>query len=130
VIEGACHCGAVRWRFEATPEDATACNCTVCRRCGALWIYGHEGVDVTVTGLTRAYERDEKHLAFHFCPVCGCVVSWRGNVLEPDGRRRLAVNVRLAEPEAVADLTILHFDGLNSFEDLPVDGRRVADYWF
>ena len=25
------------------PEGATACNCTACRRYGALWAYGHEG---------------------------------------------------------------------------------------
>ena len=130
MIEGSCHCGAVRWRFEGTPDGATACNCTVCRRYGALWIYGHEGEGVSVTGVTRDYERGGKHLAFQFCPTCACVVAWRGNHLEPDGRRRLAVNVRLAEPEAVADIPIDHFDGLESFDDLPRDGRRVADYWF
>lgn len=42
----------------------------------------------------------------------------------------MAVNVRLAEPEMVADLPIDHFEGLNSFTDLPRDGRRVFDYWF
>jgi hypothetical protein len=58
------------------------------------------------------------------------VVSWRSNHIGKDGRRRLAVNVRLAEPETVADIPIDHFDGLHSFEDLPRDGKRVADYWF
>jgi len=130
VIEGSCHCGAVRWRFEATPEGATACNCTVCRRYGVLWIYGHEGEDVFVDGPTKAYARGRKYLNFNFCPECGCVVSWRSNHIGKNGRRRLAVNVRLAEPEAVADIPIDHFDGLHSFEDLPRDGKRVADYWF
>ena len=130
MLEGACHCGAVRWRFDSQPEGATACNCTVCRRYGALWIYGYEGVDVGVTGETRGYERGGKNLAFNFCPTCGCVVSWRGNVTDPEGRRRLAVNVRMAEPDAVADIPIDHFDGLDSFEDLPRDGKRVRDYWF
>ena len=50
-IEGACHCGAVRWRFNGTPEGATACNCTVCRRHGTLWIYGHEGEEIEVLDL-------------------------------------------------------------------------------
>jgi hypothetical protein len=131
MIEGSCHCGAVRWRFEATPQGATACNCTVCRRYGALWIYGHEGEDVFVTGPTKAYARGEKHLNFNFCPECGCIVSWRANsVGKKSGRRRMAVNVRLAEPDAVADLPIDHFEGFNTFEDLPRDGKRVADYWF
>ena len=41
----------------------------------------------------------------------------------------MAVNIRLAEPKAVADLPIDHFDGLDSFEDLPGDGRCVRDMW-
>jgi hypothetical protein len=40
------------------------------------------------------------------------------------------VNLRLAEPEPVAKIPIDHFDGLVRFEDLPRDGRCVADYWF
>jgi hypothetical protein len=130
MIEGACLCRAVRWRFEGTPEGATACNCTACRRYGTLWIYGYEGDDVTVFGETRAYARGAKHLSFHFCPECGCVVSWRGNSVGKDGRRRLAVNVRLADPEKVAHIPIDHFDGFDSFADLPRDGRKVSDYWF
>jgi AhpD family alkylhydroperoxidase len=45
-------------------------------------------------------------------------------------RRRVAVNLRRAEPEEVAQIPIDHFDGLNAFEDLPHDGPCVADYWF
>jgi hypothetical protein len=37
--------------------------------------------------------------------------------------------VRLAEPDAVAHLVIDHFDGLDTFEDLPTDGRCVRDLW-
>jgi hypothetical protein len=42
----------------------------------------------------------------------------------------MAVNLRLAPPEAVADLPIDHFDGLGTFEDLPRDGRCIRDLWF
>jgi hypothetical protein len=38
--------------------------------------------------------------------------------------------LRLAEPAAVAGIIIDHFDGLVSFDDLPRDGRCVADMWF
>ena len=63
-------------------------------------------------------------------PTCGCIAFWRGKGLDEQGRRRIAVNLRLAEPEAVAGIAIDHFDGLVSFEDLPRDGRCVADMWF
>ncbi len=69
-------------------------------------------------------------LSFNFCPTCGCIVFWRGSDVDKDGRRRIAVNLRLAEPETVAKIPIDHFDGLDTFEDLPRDGRCVADYWF
>lgn len=129
MLEGSCHCGAVRWTYDAMPEGATACNCTVCRRYGALWIYDYEGEQVRVTGPTTAYVRG-KALEFHFCPTCGCVTHWRGLRTEDGGRRRLAVNLRLSEPAPVSQVPIDHFDGLDTFDDLPRDGKCVADYWF
>ena len=129
MIEGSCHCGAVRWRFAGEPEGATACNCTVCRRYGVLWAYGHEGEGITVTGPTQKYVRG-KWVEFHFCPTCGCIAFWRGQHEDEQGRRRIAVNLRLAEPDAVARIPIDRFDGLDTFSDLPRDGRCVADVWF
>jgi hypothetical protein len=128
MIQGSCHCGAVQWRFDGVPDGATACNCTVCRRYGVLWAYAYEGDGITVSGATRAYVRGDS-LGFHFCPACGCVAFWRALGSDGKGRRRIAVNLRLAEPEAVAEIPIDRFDGLGKFEDLPRDGRRVADYW-
>jgi hypothetical protein len=129
MIQGSCICGAVRWQFDGMPDGATACNCTACRRYGVLWIYDFEGERITVSGPAHPFVRG-KGLSFNFCPVCGCVAFWRALEPREDGRRRIAVNVRLAEPEAVAQIPIDHFDGLNTFEDLPRDARCVADYWF
>lgn len=129
-LRGSCHCDRVRWTFEGMPEGATACNCTVCRRYGVLWIYDYEGEGIHVTGPTQAYVRGEG-LGFHFCPNCGCVAYWRALKPNDAGRRRIAVNLRLvADPEAVAQVPIDHFDGLDRFDDLPRDGKCVADYWF
>jgi len=129
VLEGSCHCGAVRWRFDGMPEGATACNCTLCRRYGVLWAYDYENERIHVSGPTRAYVRGNA-IGFHFCSECGCVSYWRSLSPDDDGRRRIAVNLRLTEPEPVADIPIDHFEGLESFEDLPRDGRCVRDYWF
>jgi hypothetical protein len=129
MIQGSCDCGAVRWRFDGMPESATACNCTICRRYGTLWAYDWEGERIQVSGPTQTYVRGGKSLAFHFCRACGCVAYWRSLQLR-EGRRRIAVNLRLTEPEAVAPIPIDHFDGLGRFEDLPRDGKCVGDYWF
>jgi hypothetical protein len=128
MIQGSCLCGSVKWRFEGLPDGATVCNCTACRRYGVLWAYDFEDDGIKVTGETTAYARGSA-LTFNFCPTCGCLAYWRGLRLSDDGRRRIAVNLRLSEPEDVTSIPIDHFDGLNTFEDQPRDGRCVGDYW-
>ena len=129
MIDGSCHCGAVQWRFEREPEGATACNCTICRRYGVLWAYDFEGESINVSGPTETYLRGD-YIQFHFCATCACVAYWRAQEKDEQGRRRIAVNLRLAEPEEVANIPIDRFDGLESFANKPRDGRCVADYWF
>lgn len=128
-IEGSCLCGAVRWALQHRPASATACSCTACRRYGTLWAYGWENEDIHLAGNTTAFVRGDS-LSFNFCPGCGNVSHWRGLVPNAEGRRRVAVNLRLAEPGAVADVPIRHFDGLDTWSDLPDDGRCVRDLWF
>ncbi len=133
MITGVCHCGACHWTLEGDPGAITACNCTLCRRYGVLWAYDDADERIHVTGPMRTYTHagmPDPTLEILFCPTCACVVAWRGLKKREDGRLRIAVNVRLAPPEAVADLAIDHFDGLNTSEDLPADGRCVRDMWF
>ena len=127
-VEGSCHCGSVRWTLRDHPAGATACSCTACRRYGALWAYGELDVDIEITGETRGYLRGdiEQHLAFHFCPTCGAVAAW----LPKEGGGRCAVNLRLADPTAVADVPVRRFDGFDTWESLPTDGRTVGKVWF
>ncbi len=130
MIEGSCHCGSVRWRFDGTPDSATLCNCTICRRYGVLWAYGHEDEDIHISGNTSAYIWGDRCIGFHFCPACGCVAYWRALEQNDQGRRRIAVNLRLAEPDHVASIALDRCDGLISGDDLPRDGRSVADVLF
>jgi hypothetical protein len=129
MLEGSCLCGAVRWRLDGHPPSATACSCTACRRYGTLWAYGWEDEDVHFSGETVGYVRGDS-LGFHFCPACGCIAGWRGLAPNAQGRRRVAVNLRLTEPGPIADVPIRHFDGLDTWSDLPADGRCVRDHWF
>ncbi|MBZ7922248.1 GFA family protein [Ensifer adhaerens] len=132
MLKGSCHCGNANWSLEGDPGSITACNCTLCRRYGTLWAYDYEGERIAVTGKTTSYTRaDEKtpSLEILFCPTCAGVVAWRSLHLDEHGRRRMAVNLRLAELEQVADLPIDHFDGFDTFEDLPSRGKCVRDLW-
>ena len=131
MLEGHCHCGRVHWSLRLTPESVTACSCTVCRRYGVLWAYGYFEQDISVRGETRGYQRsDGRTLTFHFCGHCGCVTHYIATQPDGEGRRWSAVNARLAEPGAIEHLPIDHFDGLESWADLPRDGRTVKDLWF
>lgn len=129
MLEGTCHCGGAGWQLDDVPESATACNCTACRRYGVLWAYGHEGEGIRVHGTTTAYVRG-RSLSFNFCPRCGCLTHWLAQQPDAEGRRRMAVNLRLCEPGPIAHLRIDHFDGLDRWEDLPSDGKCIRDVWF
>lgn len=127
MIEGSCHCGSVHWDFEDVPEYATSCNCTLCRRWGALWAYGFKDEEFRVSGTTQVYLRDPKTIDFHFCRNCGCVAYWCTPEPGADGRYYGAVNLRLAEPNSVAAVPVNYFDGLEKAEALARDGRCIAD---
>ncbi|MCB9676673.1 MAG: GFA family protein [Alphaproteobacteria bacterium] len=130
MLQGSCHCGKVRWTLATAPTRATACSCTACRRYGALWAYGILGEDVQITGETRGYLRCdiETHLAFHFCPECGGMVCWLPKAGSES--QRCAVNLRMADPDAVAAVPVHRFDGFDTWSSLPDEGRVVGDVWF
>jgi hypothetical protein len=133
MIEGSCHCGACRWTLEGDPGTATACNCTLCRRIGGLWAYDYEGERITVSGPTAAYARTdmgEPALEMRFCPTCAAVVCWRGLRLDDKGRRRMAVNLRMADPAAVADVPVKHLDGLTTWTLVAREAGCVGEMWF
>ena len=133
MFTGTCHCGNLGWSFDGMPASVTACNCTLRGRYGVLWIYDYEGERINISGPSAVYTRKDctqPALEIHFCSRCGCVTCWRGLKLDKDGRRRIAVNLRLTEPDSVVHLPIDHFDGLDTFDDLPRDERCVAQMWF
>jgi len=90
-----------------------------CRRYAALWAYGtRESVTITAEAdATIAYVHGDRTLAFHSCRVCGCTTHWAG--LAPhDGEWRIAVNMRMADPAAFADIPVARFDGAVTWSHL------------
>ncbi|MFZ2061536.1 MAG: GFA family protein, partial [Candidatus Binatus sp.] len=109
MIESSCVCGAVRLAITRAPDDLVDCNCSICRRYGALWAY-YPLKDVIVPGgLTDTFLRGPKKIEFHRCKTCGCVTHW----LPTDQRDEMGVNARLMEPEVVARARVRHLDGAN-----------------
>ena len=115
-IQGFCHCGQVGFELSAEPKHLVDCNCTVCRRLGALW--GH--VDTTHfrrlgDGKTIRYLQGDQTLSQHTCANCGCTTHWEGEGQYAD---RSAANFRMCEPELLARYEIRRFDGFDTWEFL------------
>ena len=110
MIEASCHCGAVRFAVETAPGEVTDCNCSICRRYGALWAYyqAPQLQFAAENGPTDAYLWGRRQLELHRCRACGCVTHW---VAVDRGYTRMGVNARLFPPEVLAAAIVAPFDG-------------------
>lgn len=80
-IDGACHCGRVRFRVKLTEglRSARRCTCSYCRMRGAV------AVTAELSGLTllagaealATYRFNTKTAEHHFCSVCGIYTHHR-----------------------------------------------------
>ena len=52
-LTASCHCGAVRIEVQRAPRTLTGCNCSVCRRHGALWAHDELGEPVADSRATE-----------------------------------------------------------------------------
>ena len=114
MIETSCHCGAVRLTLSHRPQTLTSCNCSLCRRIGAVWGY-YRSAEVNIeaaAGATVAYIQGDRTLAMHHCAICGCITHWQSL---PTGEDRVGVNFRLANPAAIADVRVRHLDGADTW---------------
>jgi hypothetical protein len=120
MIEGSCHCGAVRYETDlAHARDwLTRCNCSLCRRIGALWAHTQrQHVKLTYApDAVIKYMWGDKSLATVSCKTCGCTTHWDGLTDDPEGR--MAVNTNMADPRSIAGIRIRTFDGADSWEFL------------
>ena len=119
MLEASCHCGAVRIEIDAPPPtQLTSCNCSICRRLGALTAHFHPR-QVTILaepGATVPYVWGDRMLAFHHCKVCGCYTHYE-NLLEKY-QDRMAVNARMMDPAVIAGAQIRRFDGADTWKFL------------
>lgn len=74
VIEGGCHCGAVRYRIEGDAVTHALCHCTDCRRhAGApmvSWTMYPSAAVQLIKGQPKTYASSE-HGRRQFCADCG-----------------------------------------------------------
>ena len=109
MVEGSCHCGAIKLQIDTAPDEVTDCNCSICRRYGTLWAYYNPNqVRIAQDVPTHIYQLDDRSLTFHRCAECGCVTHW--SAVKPD-HPRMGVNARLLAPDVLAAARVRKFDG-------------------
>ena len=110
-FRGSCHCGKLAYQVdEEVPGKAMACNCSMCRRKGALHHF------TTPDKFRFEGSRDDilvytfnKHVIRHqFCRTCGCAPFAQGE--GPNGPM-VEINLRCAEGVDLEALEISHYDG-------------------
>ena len=70
---GSCHCGAVRFAVEAAIDHARVCDCSICRRRGAL-IFRVEETNFKLLSSwdeLAIYKFHTQQATDYFCKICG-----------------------------------------------------------
>lgn len=111
MLEGGCHCGAVRFRIQVRQTQVLDCNCTICRKKGFLHlIVPPEDFTLLQGAEALTTYRFNTGIAQHtFCQVCGIHPFYRPRS-HPD---QFDVNVRCLDGDGLALFEIVPFDGAN-----------------
>jgi hypothetical protein len=116
MLNGTCHCGAVSITLQAPPSYMNDCNCSLCRKAGAVWGY-YQSREVAVAGATRAYRRKDNPdpaVDLHFCALCGSTTHWMltpAFVATAPDPQRMGVNMRLFDSEDLGGVELRYPDG-------------------
>src|SRR4249920_877422 len=107
--QGACHCGRVTFELQAKLDYVIDCNCSLCRRRGALWHGANESSLRIVRGEEELtlYQFNTKTAKHHFCRHCGVHPFVRPR-LDPS---KWAVNVRCIDEVDLSSVPVRQFDG-------------------
>ena len=104
--KGSCHCGRVRFEVDAAIDHVRVCDCSICRRRGAL---NHRVPKESLRLLTPRsdlvlYQWGSRTAKDYFCPACGILPFRRPSDPTPQELREgvepfdgWAINVRCLE---------------------------------
>ena len=105
-----CHCGAVRFEFDAPAKvDVTLCNCSVCGMTGYEHVFVPQGDLRFLSGednLTE-YQFNTKAAVHMFCKTCGIKPLYRPRS-HPES---WSVNLRCVEGGSLKMARRIDFDG-------------------
>jgi len=111
VITAQCHCGNIKLEAKYLPDTLTECNCSICRRLAARWLY-YKSKEVKITSTQSppySYVWGDKEIAFQHCPLCGCSTHYES--VENSDFDRIAINANMLDPKHIENLKIRRFNG-------------------
>ena len=110
IHSGSCHCGAIAFEVDAEITEAMDCNCSMCRRRGALLAFVPRDRLVLSTPPENlsTYRFNKRTLSHHFCATCGIAPFGEG---EGQHGPMAAVNVRCLPDVDLDALSIVKVDG-------------------
>ena len=85
ILHGSCHCGSVTFEVHAAPRGARRCNCSICRRKGAIMLTASEAEFKLLSGADNLglYQWNTKTARHYFCKTCGIYTHhWRRSAPE------------------------------------------------
>lgn len=118
MIEASCHCGAVRLAVVRAPRVLLDCNCSICRRYGALWAYYKAG-SVSLRYRRRdveTYVWGDRTIRYVRCRHCGCTMHHERKKRTPNSP--IGVNARNFDPAVIAKARVRRFDGAKTWKYL------------
>lgn len=92
LLYGSCHCGAVRFEVRTALEPAIRCNCSLCRRKGAVMSPAFAAGELRILQGEDAltlYQFNTRTAKHYFCKHCGIYpfhqtrkdpLRWRANI--------------------------------------------------
>lgn len=115
MLSATCHCGSVRIHVRRAPRTVTRCNCSICRRYGALWAY-YPASSVQIRapkGGLSSYSWRRKVRAYYRCKRCGCITHYKYR--KKWGQGTVAVNATNFEPEVLKGARVRKLDGASTW---------------
>ena len=120
MLSASCHCGAVSLQVDRKPRQLTECNCSICRRYGALWAY-YTRRSVRISAASpdslAVYAWGGKTLEFYHCANCGCVMCHERSRKKGEDTR-VGVNARMMQPADIAGIRVRKLDGASTWKYL------------
>ena len=106
---GSCHCGRIRFEVDLNLDHVRSCDCSLCRKRGALL---HRVDDdhlrvLTPLGDATLYQWHTRTAKDYFCPICG-VLPFRRPRTAP---HLWSVNVRCLEGVDLGSIPVQELQG-------------------